>query len=238
MRGVLSRMSRLNTVYIGYEPAEAVAYHALVASIIQNCKRPVNIVPLDRRKLQWCHKRPPDLKQSNSFTYTRFLVPYLSEYRGWSLFMDCDMIVREDINEIFDWANDAVDVMCVQHPDYTSSVATKYLGTQQYNYPRKNWSSVMLFNNALCQQLTPNYIDTASPADLHRMKWAKNVGSLPRAWNHLVGEQPERHDARIVHFTLGTPCWPRFRNCEYGDEWELYRNAVNWYLPEDLEDTG
>jgi len=229
---------RLNTVFIGYEPAESVAYHTLVASIMSNTSRPVMIVPLDKTKLGWCHKRELDPKQSNSFTYVRFLVPFLMNYQGHALFMDCDMIVREDINELFEWADDTSDVMCVQHPDYTSSMETKYLGTKQYNYPRKNWSSIMLFNNALCQKLTPEYIDKASPADLHQMKWAKVIGSLPRAWNHLVGEQPERHDAKIVHYTLGTPCWPRFRNCEYGDEWEMYHRGVNWYLPENLEDTG
>ena len=94
-------MSKLNTVYIGYEPAEAVAYHVLVASIHANATRPVRVVPLDKRKLNWCHDRPLDPKQSNSFTYVRFLVPYLEDYEGWSLFMDCDMVLRDDINKLF-----------------------------------------------------------------------------------------------------------------------------------------
>ena len=228
----------MNTIYIGFEPKEEIAFHTLVSSIMKNAKRPVNIVALDRRKLNYCHKREIDPKQSNSFTYVRFLVPYLQNYKGWALFMDCDMILRTDINELFDWANDDHDVMCVQHPDYKSKLQTKYLGTTQYNYPRKNWSSVMLFNCEKCTTLTPDYVDTATPADLHRMAWAESVGPLPAEWNHLVGEYPPNPDAKIVHYTLGTPCWPRFRNCEYGDEWEFYRNLAMYYEPDDYEETG
>ena len=228
----------MNTVFIGFEPAEEVAYHTLVSSILNNTSRPVNIVALDKRNLGYCHKRPLDPKQSNSFTYIRFLVPWLSDYTGWSLFMDCDMILRTDINDIFALANDNYDVMCVQHPDYDSVVEKKYLDTIQYNYPKKNWSSVMLFNNEKCRKLNPLYIDYATPKELHRMEWAEKIGELPKEWNHLVGEQVENSEAKIVHYTLGTPCWPRFRNCEYGDDWEMNRNNVNWYLPEDLDETG
>jgi len=231
-------MSRLNTVYIGYDPVEEVAYHTLVSSIMHHASRPVRVVPLDRSKLGFCHDRPLEHGQSNSFTYVRFLVPFLEAYEGWSLFMDSDMIVRDDINKLFDMADDQFDVMCVQHPDYTSKVASKYLGAIQSNYPRKNWSSVMLFNNFECVGLTPEYVNTASPAALHRMAWARTIGKLPAQWNHLVGEQEPDPDAKIVHFTIGTPCWPRFRNCEFGDEWEANRRAVNYFLPESLEDTG
>lgn len=228
----------MNTVFIGFDPVEEVAYHVLCASIIKHASKPIAIVPVDRRRLEAVHKRPIDPKQTNSFTYTRFLVPYLSNYEGWSLFMDCDMIVRGDIHELFELADSQYDVMCVKHPDYVSKVTTKWHGKPQANYPRKNWSSVMLFNNLRCQQLTPKYVDTASPKQLHRMLWAEKVGELPKEWNHLVGEFPENPDAKIVHFTLGTPCWPRFRNCEFGDEWEFYHKQVNWYLEENMEDTG
>ena len=231
-------MSKLNTVYIGYDKAEEVAAHVLASSIHNNASRPVRVVFLDRAKMDFCHTRELDPKQSNGFTYIRFLVPYLEDYQGWSLFMDCDMILRGDINDIFDLADESCDVMCVQHPEYTSVMEKKYLGTVQYNYPRKNWSSVMLFNNARCRTLNPLYIDHATPQALHRMEWATKIGELPKEWNHLVGEQEPNPDAKIVHYTLGTPCWPRFRNCEYGDDWEMNRNNVNWYLPEDLEETG
>jgi len=228
----------INTVYIGFDKVEEVAYHTLVSSIMRHASRPVRVAALDRSKMRFCHNRKIDPKQSNGFTYIRFLVPYLENYQGWSLFMDSDMMLRDDINKLFDLADEQYDVMCVQHPDYVSTLESKYLGTKQYNYPRKNWSSVMLFNNAKCKTLTPDYVDSASPADLHRMKWADNIGALHKDWNHLVGEQPENPNARIVHFTLGTPCWPRFKGCEYADEWEQNRRQIEWYLPEDVEESA
>ena len=228
----------MNTIFIGFEPAEEVAYHTLVSSILNNTSRPVNIVALDKRNLSYCHKRVHDPKQSNSFTYVRFLVPWLSDYTGWSLFMDCDMILRTDINDIFALADDNFDVMCVCHPEYDSVVERKYLDTVQYNYPRKNWSSVMLFNNAKCRELNPLYIDYATPKELHRMEWAEKIGELPKVYNHLVGEQVHNSDAKIVHFTLGTPCWKRFSMCEFSDEWRMHHDRVNYYLEESLDETG
>ena len=209
----------MNRVFIGYEPAEEVAYHVLASSIMEHASKPVSIIPVDNRSLKGVYHRQFDDKQSNSFTYTRFLVPYLSDYAGTSLFMDCDMLVMDDINKLFELVDYSYDVQCVQHPEYISKVKTKYLGNVQYNYPRKNWSSVMLFNNSRCKKLTPEYVDKASPATLHRMQWTDYVGSLPKEWNHLVGELPENPEAKIAHFTIGTPCWNQFKDCEYADEW-------------------
>ena len=227
----------MNKVFIGYEKAEEVAYHTLVSSIMEHASKPVAIIPIDLRSLKDVYKRRHDSKQSNSFTYTRFLVPYLCNYIGSALFMDCDMLVRDDINKLFDLVDVRHDVQCVQHPEYTSVLKTKYMGNIQYNYPCKNWSSVMLFNNMRCRKLTPDYINEASPADLHRMKWARSIGSLPKEWNHLVTEQPPNPDAKIVHFTLGTPCWDRFAKCEFADEWFKQRNEMMYVAP-DMEESA
>lgn len=222
----------INKVFIGYEQAEEVAYHTLVSSIMKHASQPVAIIPVDLRSLEGVYSRAHDTKQSNSFTYARFLVPYLCNYIGRALFMDCDMIVRDDINKVFDLVDSTHDVFCVQHPEYISKVKTKYLGNVQYNYPRKNWSSVMLFNNYRCRQLTPEYVSEASPATLHRMYWARSIGNLPKEWNHLVGEQDPNPDAKIVHYTIGTPCWDEFRDCEYADEWVAQRDDMMHYAAE------
>ena len=228
----------LNTVYIGFDKVEEVAYHTLVASIHANASQPVKVVPMDRSKLNRYHHRPMDPKQSNSFTYVRFLVPYLENYTGWSLFMDCDMIVRDDINELFKMADEQYDVMCVQHPEYTSKAHVKYLGNVNHNYPRKNWSSVMLFNNAACRRLSTVYVDRAMPAELHRMEWANSIGNLPKEWNHLVGEFEPNPGAKIAHFTLGTPCWEAYGDCEFADEWRKYRALTQYYQSDAMEETG
>ena len=110
----------MNKVFIGYEKAEEVAYHTLVSSIMEHASKPVAIIPVDLRSLGYVYKRKHDTTQSNSFTYSRFLVPWLSDYIGKSLFMDCDMLVRDDINKLFEMTDWEHDVMCVQHPDYES----------------------------------------------------------------------------------------------------------------------
>lgn len=171
------------------------------------------------------YKREHDPKASNEFSYTRFLTPYLAGYEGKALYLDCDTILRTDVKELFDQI-DEEDVMVVQH-DYTPKDDTKYLGAVQYAYPRKNWSSVMLFNCEKCWKLTPDYINTASPKELHRLYWAENIGELDKTWNHLVGEYEENPGAKLVHWTNGTPCFAGYQWQEHASEWFKLREEVN-----------
>ena len=79
------------------------------------------------------------------FTFTRFLIPELTNFEGWAVFMDSDMILTTDIKELFEQADDKYAVMCVQH-DYKVTESTKMDGQKQTIYPRKNWSSMVLWN--------------------------------------------------------------------------------------------
>jgi lipopolysaccharide biosynthesis glycosyltransferase len=145
--------------------------------------------------------------------------------------MDCDMILKTDIKELFDQADDQYAVMCVQH-DYSPSATTKMDGQQQTVYPRKNWSSVMLFNcghksnQALTQDLVNN--PDVTGAYLHRFSWLKDkeVGELSPEWNWLVGHYKEPADGtpKLIHYTEGGPWFENYRNCEYHQDWkdELY----------------
>jgi hypothetical protein len=217
-------------VFIGHDHAEEVAYHVCAHSIFRRASVPVAIsqlrtTQLHNRGVYW---RERDPRQSNDFSFSRFLVPYLCDYQGYALFMDCDMLVRTDISELFDLVRkmemgEPRPVYCVQH-DYTPSTKTKFLGHVQYKYPRKNWSSVMMFNCAMATELTPKYVNEASAADLHRMAWADRSGlpgpgGLPVEWNHLVGEYEPNPHAKIAHFTIGTPCFHEYAGCEFSDEW-------------------
>ena len=112
-------------------------------------------------------------------------------------------------------------VMVVKH-DHVPKEAKKFLDQPQTPYQKKNWSSVMLFNNARCRALTPEYVNTASGLELHQFKWLGNdalIGEIPARWNHLVGYNPHSNDAALVHFTLGGPYFDEFRDCEYAPEW-------------------
>jgi lipopolysaccharide biosynthesis glycosyltransferase len=146
-------------------------------------------------------------------------VPYLNNYQDWALFMDSDMLFVDDIAKLWNLRNKNYDVQVVQHADYVCNDSTKFFNIPQTNYPRKNWSSVMMFNCASCTTLTPEYVNTASPSALHRLEWAATIGALDARWNHLVGEQIPTLDAAVLHYTYGTPAYSN--NCpeEFKEMW-------------------
>ena len=209
-------------VYIGFDPKETVAYHVLAHSILRRSSIPVSIAPLMQSQLKGVYTRGRGPTESTEFSLTRFLVPSLSGYAGWSLFMDCDMLCRTDIAGLLDYTDRCADkaVLVCRH-DYTPKTDRKFLGQVQTKYPRKNWSSLMLFNNARCRALTPEYVNSASGLDLHRFNWTDDaqIGELPLEWNWLVGEYAKSPAAKILHFTLGGPYFDDYRECDYADEW-------------------
>jgi hypothetical protein len=210
------------SIYIGYDSREAVAFHTLSHSILRRSSVPVSIAPLVQGQLRHIYRRPRGPTESTEFSLTRFLVPALSEYRGWSVFMDCDMLCRVDIaglrREIERQADKAV-LVC-KH-EYVPKTERKFLGQVQTKYARKNWSSLMVFNNARCSALSADYVNAASGLELHRFAWIDEaaIGALPLEWNWLVTEYPHNAGARIVHFTVGGPYFPEYANCDYADEW-------------------
>ena len=211
-------------VVIGYDPHEAVAYHVLAHSIMRHASRPVSITPLYMPKLRSAgfYNRVRGPTESTEFSISRFLTPYVTGFKGPSIFLDCDMLVRSDICELAEvaLANAANDVLVVKH-DYTPSTDTKFLNQPQSTYPCKNWSSVMVFNSwrMAVQKLCPKFIDNADPSVLHQFKWANAVGELDPDWNHLVGEYAENPDAKLVHWTLGGPWFSEYKQAEFASEW-------------------
>jgi hypothetical protein len=215
-------------VFIGYDPREAIAYSVLAYSIQARASQPVAIVPLMLSQLKGVLTRERHALQSTDFSFSRFLTPYLSGYEGWSLFMDCDMLMLEDVAKLWQVRDDRCAVMVVKH-NHVPKETVKFLGEPQTKYEKKNWSSVILFNNARCRALSPEYVNRASGLDLHQFKWLGDdylIGELPERWNHLVGYNPPRKDAALVHFTLGGPYFDEYRGCEYAKEWFAEREAM------------
>jgi hypothetical protein len=209
-------------VFIGYDPQEAVAFHTLAHSIHRRSSVPLAIAPLMQSQLKGIYTRERGPTESTEFSLTRFLVPHLSGYRGWSLFMDCDMLCRADIAELAEETRRQPDkaVLVCKH-DYVPKTERKFLDQVQTRYPRKNWSSLMLMNNELCRPLTPEYVNTASGLEQHRFAWTEDarIGGLPLEWNWLVGEYAYNPRAKIVHYTLGGPYFDAYRSCDYAEEW-------------------
>jgi len=208
-------------VFIGYDPREAEAFWVLSHSIQRLTSVPVSITPLALPQLSSVLTRERHPLQSTDFSFSRFLVPWLSDFAGWSLFIDCDMLALRDFKELWRLRDEKKAVMVVKH-NHVPKETTKFLGEPQTMYAKKNWSSVMLFNNAKCFNLSPWVIDTADGLTLHQFKWLEDeelIGELPSEWNHLVGYDAPRKDVALVHYTLGGPYFKEHRGCEYSEEW-------------------
>jgi lipopolysaccharide biosynthesis glycosyltransferase len=222
-------------IFIGYDTREAIAFHTCANSIIRHASQPVQIIPLALNLLNEYDESHTD--GSNHFIYSRFLVPHLMKYNGWAIFMDGDMIVRDDIAKLWNMQDPTKDVMVVKH-DYKTRMEIKYLGARNENYPRKNWSSVILWNcsNFPNKKLTPKYVQESSGAHLHRFQWIKDerIGELPIEWNWLPDEFGENKDAKLLHYTLGTPSFHEFADTPQGSEWHRERIYTEYCLQHGL----
>lgn len=210
-------------VFIGFDPRETVAFHVLSQSIHARASEPVSITPLMLSQLEGVMWRERNPLQSTDFSFSRFLVPLLCDFEGWALFMDCDMLVLDDIANLWKLREGDFAVQVVKH-DHQPKETTKFLGMAQTKYEKKNWSSVMLFNNAKCTALTPDYVNSASGLDLHRFNWLDSdelVGEIPHRWNRLVGyDDPVPVDqVSNLHYTIGGPYFDDYRDTDYADEW-------------------
>lgn len=217
-------------VFIGYDSQEPVSFHVAAHSLLRHAKQPVSITGLVLSQLPMTRARDP--RQSTDFAFSRFLVPYLCGFSGAAVFVDCDVLFRADVGELVDAADLSRPVSVVKH-SYTPRDGSKFLAHEQLAYRCKNWSSVMVFNSGIaeCRTLTPEYVNNASGLELHQFAWAadERIAALPRSWNHLVGEYKPNPTAKLVHFTLGTPCFARYRDCEFAREWFEELDLVRYY---------
>ena len=219
----------MNKVFVGYDPREDIAYQVCKHSIARRNKE-VLVRPLVQKELReagW-YTRPIDPLSSTEFTFTRFLIPELCDYKGWALFMDCDMILLTDIQELFDQADEKYAVMCVHH-DYTPREGFKMDGQKQSIYPRKNWSSVMLFNcgHPSNKQINSSVVNNTEITGkyLHRFSWLQDseIGQLSHEWNWLTDwyKEPEDGNPKLLHYTEGGPWFENYRDCDYHKEWKI-----------------
>lgn len=215
-------------VFIGYDNAERVAASVLAHSIHMHASEPVAVTPIMLSQLRGVFDRPRNELQSTEFSFSRFLTPWLAGYDGWAAFMDCDMLMREDISRLLELRDDRYAVQVVKHV-HVPREDKKFLGQVQTKYEKKNWSSVMLMNCAKCRVLTPEYVNKATGLELHQFKWLGNddlIGALPARWNHLVGYDAPDSNAALVHYTIGGPWFAEYAGCEFADEWRAAREQM------------
>lgn len=223
-------------VYIGYDAREWLAWQVCATSLQATSKYPVSVRPIgrtalvasgnytrtqsDRNGIQF-----DDISNapcSTDFSLARFWVPAIDPYSGWALFCDGDFLWRRDVHELFELRDSRYAVMVVKH-DHQPTDATKMDGQQQTTYPRKNWSSLCLWNmnHAASRRLNHYKLNTLPGRDLHRFCWLRDeeIGGLPEAWNWLDGHSDPTLDPAAVHFTRGTPDMPG---------WEFTRHSAEW----------
>ena len=217
----MSDQPNIIRVFVGYDPREEVAFHVLQRSIQERSSLPVSVTQINRRQLQHVFTREKSAIESTEFSFSRFLTPWLCNYQGWAVFMDCDMIMLDDIAKLWKLREPQFAVQVAKH-DYVPVSDRKFLGETQTKYEKKNWSSVMLMNCEKCTALTPEFVNTASGLELHQFKWLDNdglIGELPKNWNHLVGEYEPQPNASLIHYTLGGPYFNEYKECEFSKEW-------------------
>jgi len=216
-------------IYTGFDSRESIGWHVFSQSVIEASSGLVEIVPINSR-LNLLAKTDG----TNAFSKARFLVPWLNRFNGWAIFVDgVDMLLRDDPLELLDYRDEWKAVMVVKH-NYQTKNKRKYVGTpleaDNIDYPRKNWSSVMLMNCAhfSCRKLTPDYVDKTPGNRLHDFSWVPEdrVGDLPREWNWLADEFGPNEDAKLLHWTSGIPSFYHYRHAPHSDEWmEVLRAA-------------
>lgn len=234
----------MNQVFIGYDNRMPVAFGVAAKSLQKTASKPVQVKPLllPLYEALGLYTRPTDRKEgalfdeisgfpmATEFAISRFLVPYLCDYKGWAVFCDSDFLFRQDISEVFDMADDKYAVMCVKH-DYNPLEEKKMDGQIQTKYHRKNWSSFILFNcgHEKNKFLSLENINSLPGRDLHGFCWlgAEDIGTIHPRWNWLEGHSNTNIDPAAVHFTRGTPDMKGYENCQYSDEW--------WNYAKDLE---
>ncbi len=215
-------------VFVGYDVREDIAYQVCEYSI-KKYNNAAEVIPLRQKELREAgiYTRPIDPLSSTEFTFTRFLVPYLSDYKGWAVFVDCDFVFIDDVKKLFDVADDKYAVMVVKH-DYTPQEGFKMDGCKQLPYPRKNWSSTILWNcgHPSNKILSPTLVNTETGQFLHRFQWLDDseIGELKPDWNWLAGwyNEPQDGNPKAIHYTEGGPWFKEYRRCPYHKVWKQH----------------
>ena len=143
------------------------------------------------------------------------------------------MVCLGDISKLWEMRDETKAVMVVKH-NYKPKNKRKYIGTSMetinQEYPRKNWSSVMLWNcsHPSNRVLTPHYVMASTGDVLHKFKHLGDdeIGDLPKEWNHLVTEQEPNDQAKLLHYTLGVPGISYYSKCDRSDDWFRAHEAM------------
>lgn len=207
-------------IFIGYDSREDINFRVLEHSLRKFSTQPISICPIRLPDLSFYKETHSD--GSTQFSYSRFLVPYLMNYTGWAIFMDCDIVAQDDVSQLWSYKDSRYAILCAKH-SYKTSKKVKFLNNQNRNYDRKNWSSVMLINcgHPAVKILDPGFIENTTGEILHQFKWIDEelIGSIPLEWNWLVDEYGTNNEAKLIHYTLGSPMFNECKDTPMSSNW-------------------
>jgi hypothetical protein len=235
-------------IYIGFDSSnygQQIAWDVCKRSMLKNCSDPnkINIIKLVKSDLidKDIFKRT-DNDGSTEFTYTRFFVPYLNNYMGYAIFVDSDFLWECDVLELFEkYVNSTCAVSCIKHKYTQCNDKFKMDGKKQEWYPKKNWSSLMIYNCShinVKKNLILENTNTKSAKWLHRMMWCDEekgeILEIPRSYNYLVNYYHEG-PIKALHFTDGGPWHPGYEDVTYGNRWLKYiskeeKKMIKWSI--------
>lgn len=215
-------------MFIGYDTNQSFVYHTARMSVLDHSSievEPLHITELQKKGLYWRNQNIG----STEFSFTRFLVPYLKGFNGYAIFCDSDFIWNSDPIELLEYINPSVAVSVVKHDIKQEQLTTvKMDNKQQMWYPKKNWSSLMVFNcdHEITQKLTPTAVSEQSPAYLHQFEWCNEdfIGEIPHTYNYLVGYYNDNNNPKAIHYTDGGPWHAGYETVEFFDKWNFYRD--------------
>lgn len=207
-------------LFVGIDSRESVGLSVFCHSVWSRASQPVSITPISGAT-----------DGTNAFTLARFLVPKMMHYKGFAIFADgSDMLCLADIAELWALCDPFKAVQVVKH-DYQTNFPVKYLGQKNLDYPRKNWSSLMLINcnHFAWRRLDADMVKEMGGQVLHRFEFIRDefIGELPPEWNYLVSEPNQKGPAKIAHHTVGLPVW--YPDCEYAFEWRKEVDSMLYY---------
>lgn len=214
-------------IFTGFDPREAAGWHVFTQSVMEHASKPVAFHPLQRK-----HNGAP--QGTNDFTFSRFLIPWMMDWKGVAIFADgCDMLCRDDIHKLEALRNPRMAVQVVKR-DYETQHPIKYLGTSMEagngDYPRKNWASLMLINcyHMAWRAVTPETVWKMKPLELLQLRFIddERIGELPAEVNWLADEFGRNDNALLVHFTAGIPAMTAYKETAHADEWFAARDRM------------
>ena len=234
-------------IYIGYDSRHTTLPEINKHSILESVRKGLGggwfhdqirfepeIKFLDKSKIPEYNREYAN--QSTEFTYSRFLIPYLENYEGFSIFLDDDFIFEKSILPMFYYLNPDDAIACVKYPHYDHD-ATKFDGEVNIDYPCKLWSSLMIFNNGHedCKKLTPEVVNTWTGKQLHQFEWTDKISEIPQKYIFVEGydDPEEKWDFTGIHYTRGGPWvegmdYSDINNLEYYNKWlNKHKNEVN-----------